>query len=65
MLIFGDYVFIPFFFSIQARFLYSAPDYNFIYDPLFTIIIFMIGYYIFRSANNQKDQFKNDRTKLI
>jgi hypothetical protein len=59
MLVFGDYVFIPFAFCIQAHFLLTMPDYS---NPLpyniTQVILFLIGYYIFRTANSQKNQFK-------
>jgi len=60
MLVFGDYVFIPFTFSIQCHYLLQYPDYD---SPLVVIplvLIFLVGYYIFRTSNSQKNQFKTD-----
>jgi len=60
MLAFGDLAWVPFIYSLQARYLVD-------YDPkleLWKIIIISIihfaGLYIFRSANSQKDAFRRD-----
>ena len=60
MLVFGDYVFIPFFFSIQCHYLLEYPDFE---SPLVAIplvLLFLVGYYIFRVSNSQKNQFRTD-----
>ncbi len=61
MLVFGDYVFIPFAFSVQCHYLIGYPDYE---SPLVSIlpiiVLYLIGYYIFRESNSQKNQFKTN-----
>lgn len=65
MLVFGDYVFIPFAFTVQCHYLLNYPDFtNFIY-PLLILVLYFIGFFIFRTANSQKNQYKTDPTKLI
>lgn len=103
MLVWGDFVFIPFFFSLQCFYLlehspslslyfqgvssrpflehdtqraacsstitFSPPNKNMLEKrPLNTIglcvIVFIVGYIIFRGANSQKDQFKNTGMKV-
>lgn len=66
MLVFGDYVFIPFTFNIQCHFLTVMPEYG--YPLLWTVLqlgLFALGYYIFRTSNSEKNQFKVDPTALI
>lgn len=60
MLVFGDMAWVPFTYSLQARYLVD-------HDPglgllnLITILgINCIGYFIFRGANSQKDAFRRD-----
>ena len=60
MLVFGDYVFIPFAFSIQCHYLTSYPDYDSPISAIPIVILYLIGYYIFRTSNSQKNQFKRD-----
>ncbi|TQS38326.1 hypothetical protein Golomagni_01169 [Golovinomyces magnicellulatus] len=58
MLAFGDLVWVPFIYSLQARYLAVYP---LSLGPLSTICIIglvSVGYYIFRSANNQKNIFR-------
>lgn len=65
MLVFGDYVWIPFVFSLQSLFLV---DMNHTLNPLrfsLTILFFVVGYTIFRGANSQKHQFREDPTRPI
>lgn len=65
MLVFGDYVFIPFAFSVQCHYLLDYPDYT---SPLLAIpfiALYLVGYYIFRTSNSQKNQFKTDPSKEI
>ena len=57
MLVFGSYVFIPFVFSIQAHYLLDYPDFS-SYSALLILLIFLVGYGIFRTTNSQKHQFK-------
>ena len=60
MLAFGDLSWVPFIYSLQARYLVD-------YDPQLSLIslimisfVHFLGYYIFRSANSQKDAFRRD-----
>eukprot|EP01036_Dinobryon_divergens_P028095 gene28095-36986_t len=60
MLCFGDLAWVPFIYSLQARYLVDHdPDL-----PLWAIaailLVQALGYYIFRSANSQKDAFRRD-----
>ncbi len=68
MLVFGDYVFIPFVFSVQCHYLINYPNHEGIGSYLFFIfnlVLFLFGYYVFRTSNSQKNQFKTDPTKEI
>lgn len=60
MLVFGDLCWVPFTYSLQARYLVH-------HDPHLTamqlgiiLMIHLIGYSIFRNANSQKDQFRRN-----
>eukprot|EP01040_Poterioochromonas_malhamensis_P010094 gene10094-10973_t len=60
MLCFGDLSWVPFIYSLQARYLVD-------YDPNLSLIeigaillLYLIGYYIFRSSNSEKDAFRKD-----
>lgn len=62
MLAFGDLVWVPFIYSMQARYLAVYP---FSLGPLGVVgvaSVLGVGYYIFRSANNEKNRFRNDPT---
>lgn len=58
MLVFGDYVFIPFAFSVQCHYLLDYPDYQSISSITPVILLYLTGYYLFRNSNSQKNQFK-------
>lgn len=60
MLVFGDYVFIPFTFSIQCHYLYTYGDFESFYALPFILVLYFVGYYIFRTSNSQKNQFKTN-----
>eukprot|EP00761_Pharyngomonas_kirbyi_P004837 gb/GECH01004842.1/.p1 GENE.gb/GECH01004842.1/~~gb/GECH01004842.1/.p1 ORF type:complete len:392 (+),score=77.89 gb/GECH01004842.1/:1-1176(+) len=65
MLVFGDYVWIPFVFSLQSLYLIHM---NHTLNPIrfaLTVIFFVAGYIIFRGANSQKHQFREDPKKPI
>ncbi len=66
MLAWGDCVWLPYMYTLQALFLVFNPiDLSFSY-ALFTLAIGLIGFYIFASSNNQKDKFrKSDGNMLI
>jgi Delta14-sterol reductase len=60
MLVFGDLCWVPFTYSLQARYLvYHDPQLS--YLSLFLILLLhIIGYMIFRGANGQKDAFRRN-----
>lgn len=60
MLAFGDLVWVPFIHSLQARYLAVHPVQLGPYGTLGVLAVQAVGYYIFRSANNEKDRFRND-----
>lgn len=61
MLAFGDLAWVPFTYSIQARYLASISYFNWDYLIVLAIIfVKIIGYSAFRGANSQKDQFRRD-----
>ncbi|KAG4426243.1 Delta(14)-sterol reductase [Cadophora malorum] len=60
MLSFGDLVWVPFVYSLQARYLATYP---LSLGPLGTAGVLGVvstGFYIFRSANNEKNRFRTD-----
>lgn len=65
MLVFGDYVFIPFVFSIQCHYLVGYPDFGSFYILPVILLLYFSGYYIFRTANSQKNQYKLNPEQLI
>lgn len=65
MLVFGDYVFIPFAFSVQCHYLLDYPDFDSIYQVFPIVAIYLVGYYIFRVSNSQKNQFKTNPEQPI
>ena len=61
----GDLVFIPFTFTIQAWFLVHDQTY---YSPLqfmLLVALFACGYSVFRLANKQKHDFKKNPKGLV
>jgi delta14-sterol reductase len=68
MLVWGDLVFIPFWFSLQCYVLLSgggaAYTHTWWYTAL-TALCFAIGFAIFRGANNQKNEFKTHGKKAV
>mmetsp|Transcript_19355 Transcript_19355/g.37967 ORF Transcript_19355/g.37967 Transcript_19355/m.37967 type:complete len:260 (+) Transcript_19355:1-780(+) len=60
MLAFGDLAWVPFTYSLQARYLVEN-DPHLSWPMLgFTTCLFLLGYWMFRSANSQKDAFRRD-----
>ena len=60
MLAFGDLVWLPFTYSIQARYLSVHPITLGISGILGVIGVQLAGYYIFRAANNEKNVFRTN-----
>ncbi|KAF8864174.1 Delta(14)-sterol reductase-like protein [Acephala macrosclerotiorum] len=60
MLAFGDLVWVPFIYSIQARYLSVYPLSLGLTGSLGVFAPLAVGYYIFRSANNEKNRFRNN-----
>lgn len=60
MLAFGDLGWVPFTYSLQARFLADVPQKL---SPAYAALCLAVGaagFYVFRSANAQKDAWKRD-----
>eukprot|EP01147_Barroeca_monosierra_P008843 gene8843-1203_t len=62
MLVFGDLAWVPFTYSLQSRYLVDFPQTHSLLFILVVIACQLLGYWIFRSANGQKDLFKRDPT---
>ncbi|KAM9456080.1 delta(14)-sterol reductase TM7SF2 isoform 2-T2 [Clarias gariepinus] len=62
MLAFGDLVWVPFTYSLQAAFLVSHPHTLTPFGALAIILLNGIGYYVFRKSNSQKNLFRRDPT---
>ena len=60
MLVWGDFVFIPFAFSVQNWFLYASNETLSPAGAAAIVAVFLIGFYIFRTCNMQKHQFKHN-----
>ena len=52
MLVFGDYVFIPFAFSVQCHYLLEEPDFSSSLYVVPVILLWLAGYYLFRNSNS-------------
>ncbi len=60
MLCFGDLAWVPFIYSLQARYLVDHdPNLSFA-EICVILLIYLLGFYIFRSANSEKDAFRKD-----
>ncbi|KIS68056.1 putative C-14 sterol reductase [Mycosarcoma maydis] len=59
MLSVGDLVWVPFVYSLQARYLAFRPVRLGIAGTAAIIGVNLVGYYIFREANSEKNQFRN------
>ena len=60
MLAFGDLVWVPIIYSLQARYLSVYPVNLGLTGILAILAVQGVGYYIFRSANNEKNRFRNN-----
>lgn len=60
MLAFGDVVWLPFIYSMQARYLAVYPVNLGIFGVGGILLVQGLGYWIFRSANNEKNRFRTN-----
>lgn len=58
MLAFGDLVVVPFSYTLQARYLASHPLDLGLIPSLLLVLLYIVGYTIFRKSNTQKNDFK-------
>ena len=65
MLIWGDYVLVPFFYCLPAWWLVHASEPLSPAIAVVTTLLFLFGFWLFRSANQQKHSFKRDPNVLI
>lgn len=65
MLVWGDIVWIPFVFSIQAWYLLEDSTVLNTFQIAGMVIVFLLGYFIFRGCNKQKHDFKHNPKKPI
>mmetsp|Transcript_20735 Transcript_20735/g.21388 ORF Transcript_20735/g.21388 Transcript_20735/m.21388 type:complete len:441 (+) Transcript_20735:12-1334(+) len=60
MLAFGDLAWVPFIYSLQSRYLVDYDPHLSINTLLLVVGLQLLGYYIFRAANSEKDAFRRD-----
>ena len=60
MLVWGDYVLVPFFYCLPGWWLVHAPDPLSPAAATATALLFVFGFWLFRGANQQKHRFKRD-----
>ncbi len=60
MLVWGDYVLVPFFYCLPGWWLVHAPDTLSPAAAAALILLFVFGFWLFRGANQQKHRFKRD-----
>lgn len=60
MLAFGDLVWVPFIYSLQTRYLAVYPVNLGLIGSTGILAVLSLGYYIFRSSNNEKNRFRTD-----
>lgn len=65
MLIWGDYVVVPFFYCIPAFFLVDPTHALPLWMVILLCVTCVFGFWMFRGANSQKHQFKQDPSKPI
>ena len=65
MLVWGDYVLVPFFYSLPGWFLIDKVEpVSKIYISVL-IMLFIFGFWLFRGANEQKHQFKRNPSAIV
>lgn len=60
MLAFGDVGWLPFIYSLQARYLSVDPVHLGVFGIAGVLAVQALGYYIFRAANNEKNRFRTN-----
>ena len=60
MLVFGDLGWVPFTYSLQARYLVDHPTYLSPYAAVGIVALNLLGYIIFRGSNSQKNTFRRN-----
>ena len=60
MLAFGDLVWLPFIYSVQARYLAVHPVQLGLVGTVGVLALQCLGYYMFRAANSEKNRFKTN-----
>lgn len=60
MLSFGDLCWVPFLYTLQARYLFEHPQHWNAISLGFFILAFIIGYAVFRLSNNEKNKFRTN-----
>ena len=60
MLAFGDFAWVPFLYSLQARFLAEHPQDWSLLALALILVLNMAGYVVFRGSNSQKNNFRKD-----
>jgi len=60
MLSFGDLVWVPMVYSLQARYLVDYPVHLEPYMVVLSVVMYLAGFVIFRGANKQKNTFRTD-----
>lgn len=61
MLAVGDLLWVPFVYSLQARYLVFSPKELGPYATAAILGVNFLGYYIFRSSNGEKNDFRNGK----
>lgn len=61
MLSVGDLLWVPFVYSLQARYLVFRPMELGYASSAAIFVVNNLGYYIFRTSNNEKNDFRNGR----
>jgi len=60
MLVFGDLGWVPFTYSLQARYLVNHDPGLSLFQLMGILVVHAFGYWIFRSANSEKDAFRRN-----